>query len=143
MILRVHRLGQVVADAHGSIVGERGFAVFGDYEVCSLLRRTKRPLRPTQISDALRLTRAGTTGRIDRLVRHGFVERRPAVRDARAVLVALTALGRRRVDQAFRNLSRYDQELVGDLSGEDVAVASRALGVILGERDGAPLSPEP
>lgn len=60
-----------------------------------------------QLASALRLQRPSATGMVDRLVKHGLLERQRSEEDRRAVRVALTAKGKRILHQI------YDQRRVG------------------------------
>ena len=102
--MRVRRLALILNDRLDRVVAELGLSVFGDYEVLAAIRREDRPLQPSTIADSLKLTRAGITGRLNRLEDQGLVERQSARSDARSVLVSLTAAGRRSVDEAFAAL---------------------------------------
>ncbi len=100
----------------------RGLSL-AEFDVLSALRRSGEPfmLRPSQLADALMVSRAGVTARIDRLVARRLVERRRDLDDRRSEPVALTAAGRVAVDAAlvthlgagsalFQHLSRADRE---------------------------------
>jgi DNA-binding MarR family transcriptional regulator len=67
----------------------------GDYEILSHLRRSGSPYEssPTELSQAVHLTTATTTRRLDRLEVQGLVRRLPHGSDRRAVIVQLTDSG--------------------------------------------------
>ncbi|MFD9547881.1 MarR family winged helix-turn-helix transcriptional regulator [Nocardia salmonicida] len=72
----------------------------GEFDVLAALRRSGAPfeLNPSVLADTLMLSRAGMTGRIDRLETAGLVRRVADRQDRRAVRVALTDQGRALVD---------------------------------------------
>ncbi|MFE3317235.1 MarR family winged helix-turn-helix transcriptional regulator [Nocardia sp. NPDC059195] len=72
----------------------------GEFDVLAALRRSGTPfeLNPSVLADTLMLSRAGMTGRIDRLEAAGLVRRIADREDRRAVRVALTGEGRALVD---------------------------------------------
>ncbi|MFD6104954.1 MarR family winged helix-turn-helix transcriptional regulator [Nocardia salmonicida] len=72
----------------------------GEFDVLAALRRSGEPfeLNPSVLADTLMLSRAGMTGRIDRLETAGLVRRVADRQDRRAVRVALTDQGRALVD---------------------------------------------
>ncbi|WP_194824652.1 MarR family winged helix-turn-helix transcriptional regulator [Nocardia sp. XZ_19_231] len=72
----------------------------GEFDVLAALRRSGAPfeLNPSVLADTLMLSRAGMTGRIDRLETAGLVRRVADRGDRRAVRVALTGQGRALVD---------------------------------------------
>ncbi|MEU4840777.1 MarR family winged helix-turn-helix transcriptional regulator [Nocardia testacea] len=72
----------------------------GEFDVLAALRRAGDPfeLNPSALADTLMLSRAGMTGRLDRLESAGYVRRIADAGDRRAVRVALTEAGRELVD---------------------------------------------
>lgn len=85
-------------------------------------------MRPSELSDALPLTRSGTTRLIDRLERDGLVERRTCKSDRRGSYVALTAAG----EQIFRRAGRVhlrgiDEHVGAQLSTSEMADLRRLL----------------
>lgn len=72
----------------------------GEFDVLAALRRSGEPfeLSPSKLADTLMLSRAGMTGRLDRLESVGLVRRVADTHDRRAVRVALTPAGRELVD---------------------------------------------
>ncbi len=80
-------------------LAEHGLTL-GEFDVLSALRRSGTPfiLRPSELADRLMVTRAGITGRIDKLEAQGFVERLRDPDDRRSEPIALTKAGRRTLD---------------------------------------------
>ena len=72
-------------------------------QVLRVLRRG--PILTGQLAAELRITAPAITQLTDRLIRKGLIERQAAVDDRRCVLVALSAKGRRLVDQFRRQRS--------------------------------------
>ncbi len=63
----------------------------GEYEVLVHLSEARRQaLRMSELAERLLLSRSGLTRRIDGLVRHGLVARRPCDDDGRGALAELT-----------------------------------------------------
>ncbi|MFE1592321.1 MarR family winged helix-turn-helix transcriptional regulator [Nocardia sp. NPDC058705] len=97
------RLGRLMAVGTARI--ESVFAAHGlqrgEFDVLAALRRSGAPfeLNPSVLADTLMLSRAGMTGRIDRLEAAGLVHRIADREDRRAVRVALTEQGRELVDR--------------------------------------------
>ncbi|MDF5756533.1 MarR family transcriptional regulator [Spongiactinospora sp. TRM90649] len=75
----------------------------GEFDVLAALRRSGPPytLIPSELSDALMMSRAGMTNRLDRLEAAGLVDRALDPADRRSFRVTLTARGRRAVDAAL------------------------------------------
>lgn len=103
---RIQRFAALLRVRLDDAVSAHGFSVYGDYAVAALVRRSETDVRPSSIAKDLLVTRAGITGRLDRLHESGYITRKPATADARNVFVRLTALGTRRVDAAFDAMQR-------------------------------------
>lgn len=99
--MRVRRLALILTARLDAAAARYGFSSFGDYEVLAAIRREGQPLQPSALAQILMLTRAGITGRLNRLEAQRLIKRTKAKPDARSVLVSLTADGRRCVDDAF------------------------------------------
>lgn len=99
---RLGRAALLLRPAQERIFTEYGLQR-GEFDVLATLRRAGEPytLTPSQLSDALLLTRAGMTNRIDRLVASGLVERTPAPDDRRSLHIRLTERGFTTVDEAM------------------------------------------
>ncbi len=63
------------------------------FDVLAALDRARRPLRMSDLSDALRVSNGNVTGIVDRLAADGLVMRVARQGDRRAVEVSLTAPG--------------------------------------------------
>jgi len=89
----------------------------GWYDVLATLRRAGPPyqLRPTDFAATL-MTTSGTTKRLDRLEAAGHITRLPDPRDRRGVLIALTASGRRLIDEASVKHMANEHRLLSGLS---------------------------
>ena len=69
-------------------------------------------MSPKQLTSLLLVTSAGLSGRLDRLERSGWVERRPNPDDRRATIVALTPSGREMIDHVYaQTVDLYDRAL--------------------------------
>lgn len=87
-----------------------------EYDVLSALRRQGRPygLPATGLAKETGLSSGAMTNRIDRLEERGLVGRKPHKSDRRAVIVSLTAQGKRAIDDAIRlRLDAADESLQG------------------------------
>nr|WP_278376608.1 MarR family transcriptional regulator [Brucella anthropi] len=63
---------------------------------------------------------------LDILCRQGLAERRVDERDSRARLVHLTAQGEKRVAEIRQELAKGEQEVLADLSDNDIAIMLRS-----------------
>lgn len=93
----------------------------GEFDVLAALRRSGEPfeLNPSVLADTLMLSRAGMTGRLDRLESAGLVRRIADAGDRRAVRVALTESGRALVDRVVAAHTANETRLLSVLSGQD------------------------
>jgi DNA-binding MarR family transcriptional regulator len=90
----------------------------GEFDVLATLRRSGDPymLSPTRLYEAAMISSGGMTNRIDRLERAGLIERRPDPKDRRGKLIALTADGRRVVDETITRHVANEQRLLSVLT---------------------------
>ncbi|MGF0318779.1 MarR family winged helix-turn-helix transcriptional regulator [Nocardia fluminea] len=99
----------------------------GEFDVLAALRRSGSPfeLNPSVLADTLMLSRAGMTGRIDRLEGAGLVRRIADREDRRAVRVALTEQGRALVDTVVVAHTENETAMLSVLSPADRAALDR------------------
>jgi DNA-binding MarR family transcriptional regulator len=90
----------------------------GEFDVLATLRRSGAPymLSPTRLYEAAMISSGGMTNRIDRLERAGLVERRPDPDDRRGKLIALTAAGRRVIDETITRHVANEEQLLSVLT---------------------------
>jgi DNA-binding MarR family transcriptional regulator len=90
----------------------------GEFDVLATLRRSGDPymLSPTRLYEAAMISSGGMTNRIDRLERAGLVERRPDPDDRRGKLIALTAAGRRVIDETITRHVANEERLLSVLT---------------------------
>lgn len=87
-----------------------------EYDVLSALRRQGRPfaLPATGLAKETGLSSGAMTNRIDKLESRGLVTRKPDKSDRRAVIVSLTADGKKTIDAAIKlRLKAADESLKG------------------------------
>ncbi|MFC8382848.1 MarR family winged helix-turn-helix transcriptional regulator [Nocardia sp. NPDC057272] len=99
----------------------------GEFDVLAALRRSGSPfeLNPSVLADTLMLSRAGMTGRIDRLEVAGLVRRIADREDRRAVRVALTGQGRALVDTVVVAHTENETAMLSVLTPADRAALDR------------------
>jgi DNA-binding MarR family transcriptional regulator len=90
----------------------------GEFDVLATLRRSGDPymLSPTRLYEAAMISSGGMTNRLDRLERAGLIERRPDPNDRRGKLIALTAAGRRVIDETITRHVANEQLLLSVLT---------------------------
>jgi DNA-binding MarR family transcriptional regulator len=105
----------------------------GEFDVLAALRRSGEPfeLNPSVLADTLMLSRAGMTGRLDRLESAGFVRRIADAEDRRAVRVALTDAGRTLIDTVVTAHTNNETRILSVLSAKDRRELDRIARVLL------------
>ena len=92
----------------------------GLFDVLAALRRVDPDgLTPSQLSHTTLVTSGGMTKRLDRLEAAGLVKRGGRALDRRAVPIALTAKGRRRIDRALAAHHAAKRELLAGISAAE------------------------
>ncbi|MBJ8337516.1 MarR family transcriptional regulator [Antrihabitans sp. YC3-6] len=93
----------------------------GEFDVLAALRRSGAPfeLNPSVLAETMMLSRAGMTGRLDRLEGAGLVRRIADSADRRSVRVALTPSGRSLVDIVVADHVENEERLLSVLAAKD------------------------
>ncbi|MEV0246627.1 MarR family transcriptional regulator [Nocardia sp. NPDC050712] len=129
---RLGRLMTVAMPKIEAIFGAHGLQR-GEFDVLAALRRSGEPfeLNPSVIADTLMLSRAGMTGRLDRLESAGLVRRTADAADRRAIRVALTPAGREVIDTVVAEHVENETRLLAVLSARDRAELDRIARTLL------------
>lgn len=136
----VGRLGRLLVVAQREI--EAVFTAHGlqrgEFDVLAALRRSGAPfeLNPSVLADTLMLSRAGMTGRLDRLESAKLVRRIADAEDRRAVRVALTDSGRKLIDTVVTAHTENETRMLSVLSAKDRRELDRIARVLLGSLEG-------
>jgi len=99
VVARLRRVRSHFDQELEALFGEHELTL-ADFEVLATLRRLGSSTSQRRLMDALGLTSGTVSVRVDRLVAAGLVTRDPDPQDGRGALVALTAEGHARFDQA-------------------------------------------
>ena len=135
LFTRLTRVGLLV-DAFQHRCLDRFGLRFIDYSVLRVLELIGPPYRmsPTELAEIVLRSSGGMTQILDRLERVGLVARAPDPDDRRRVVVELTAKGLRTADEANATYMRERQELLAELSDDEIeqldAAVSRLLDVL-------------
>ncbi|MGQ4598543.1 MarR family transcriptional regulator [Nocardia sp. R6R-6] len=105
----------------------------GEFDVLAALRRSGRPfeLNPSVLADTLMLSRAGMTGRLDRLEAAGLVRRVTDAQDRRAIRVALTEAGRELVDTVVTEHTENETRMLSVLTAGERREFERIARILL------------
>ncbi|MEV6137622.1 MarR family transcriptional regulator [Nocardia sp. NPDC051990] len=136
----IGRMGRLLAVAQRDIEAvflARGLQR-GEFDVLAALRRSGVPfeLNPSVLADALMLSRAGMTGRLDRLESAGLVRRIADAQDRRAIRVALTETGRTLIDEVVTAHTENETRMLSVLSAKDRHDLDRIARVLLASLEG-------
>ncbi len=136
VLSRVSRLSRHLERARRAAFADHSVEPW-EFDVLTALRRAGDPyeLSPGALLHATLVTSGTMTNRIDRMVATGLVKRRPDPEDRRGVLVRLTTAGMERVDAAFADLLRREQELLAGLGRQEQQVLSGLLRTLLAPFD--------
>src|SRR6185369_8135759 len=112
----VEGLFRLMLDHHRAHVVEMDLTVV-QAQTLTLLRG--EPLPTTRLASSLGISAPAMTQLTDRLVRKRLIERRPADRDRRTVIIELTAQGRHVVDRFRKRRSEVFTEALTRLNDPD------------------------
>lgn len=139
VVIRITSLSRAFLRRATDALTPLGLELF-EYDVLSALRRQGKPyaLPATGLAKATGLSSGAMTNRIDKLESRCFVDRKADKNDRRAVIVSLTAQGKRAIDSAIRlRLEAADESLQGLSARERGELASLLRKVRLTETAGA------
>jgi DNA-binding MarR family transcriptional regulator len=113
---------RVMRDHLNPLFAEAGLQP-GEFDVLATLRRSGAPfmLSPTRLYEAAMISSGGMTNRLDRLERAGLIERRADPNDRRGKLIALTAAGRRIIDDTITRHVANEKQLLSVLTSAEQA----------------------
>lgn len=134
---RVSRIERYKAAALRDVLGRHQLDS-GEYDVLAALRRSGPGYRltPTELYRSVLVTSATMTERLDRLERRDLIQRRPAARDRRSILVELTDHGRTVIDHAVADLLDTEAALLEGLSPKDRSALAGLLGKLAAHLEG-------
>ena len=125
---RLHRLADRLRDELEAEFRRFGLGE-GEFDVLAALRRAGAPyeLAPGELARHTMVTTGAATKRINRLESAGLVSRRVSDDYARSRVVALTAAGKRVIDDAFTAHMANEHRLLAPLSEKDRQDLQRVL----------------
>ncbi|MGW4352019.1 MarR family winged helix-turn-helix transcriptional regulator [Nocardia sp. NPDC004582] len=120
IIGRLGRLATVAGAKVESVFTAHGLQR-GEFDVLAALRRSGEPyeLNPSALADTLMMSRAGMTGRLDRLEQAGLVRRIADAGDRRAIKVALTDRGLHLIDIVVTDHFENETRILSVLTATD------------------------
>lgn len=141
LTMRLRRLVRALDREVATVIDASPLSTYGDYQLLTLLHRSRVPLQPKEIASMLQVTRSGTTGRLDRLAELGLVERNVHPDDARSALVTITAAGAALAVELMRTALEVEAAAFAELTDEERVVVVGALRTALVQLDdGDPLA---
>lgn len=147
IIARISRAAHLLERAQEEVFASFGLNR-GGFDVLAALRRAGTPfcLSPTALYNSLLISSGAMTHRLDGLTRAGLIERVPAPKDGRSLLVRLTKSGLATIDAAISAHLDNEVSLVASLTKKDQEFLEDALRKLLldhGDRPHAIDSEEP
>ena len=120
VIGRISQLQREVFLAQRATFARHGLDV-PSFDVLAALRRAGAPyqLTPTALMRTALVTSGAITQRLDRLEERGLITRERSEADGRAVVVTLTDVGRRTLDDALPDHLETERTVLAGLSPED------------------------
>jgi DNA-binding MarR family transcriptional regulator len=121
LFTRITRVGLLVDAFQHRTLDPLGL-LFIDYSVLRVLQLAGEPYRmsPTELSEIVLRSSGGMTQILDRLEKTGLVERSADPSDRRKVVVGLTPDGLRTAERANTSYRRAREELLAELSADEV-----------------------
>jgi DNA-binding MarR family transcriptional regulator len=115
----------------------------GEFDVLTALRRSGPPytMVPSALADALMMSRAGMTSRLDRLEAAGLAERKLDRADRRSFLVSLTGPGKDVIDATLTEHAANLARLIAPLTAEQARTLEDSLKTLLGAIQAAAAPP--
>jgi DNA-binding MarR family transcriptional regulator len=80
-----------------------------------------------EVADSAGISKATLSGVVKTLVGRGWLERTQSTTDKRFAHLSLTPAGQTLMDEVFPEFNAYEQQLVADLTPEELAVLTKAL----------------
>jgi DNA-binding MarR family transcriptional regulator len=102
----------------------------GSHNVLQILGGASEPLTPTEVASRLTVTSATVTGLLDTLEARGLIQRQPHPRDRRSILVQITKLGRRLLDDLVPELIAHERTWAAGVAPSRREQLLRMLGAV-------------
>ena len=125
--LRMLATNRLVETRTRGLLKERYATTLPRFDLMAQLEREPSGLKMGELSKRMMVTGGNVTGITDGLVREGLVERVPDPDDRRAILVRLTAAGRRNFAAMAAEHERWIVEAFGALTRREVATMATLL----------------
>ncbi|GAA4001857.1 hypothetical protein GCM10022384_55860 [Streptomyces marokkonensis] len=107
-----------------------------EFDVLATLRRNGKPLTAKQLAANVMIGSAALTNRVDRLVARGLVTREAVPGDRRSLHIALTEVGRARVDEVVEGHVLNLRKILSGLDHDDREELDRLLRTLLVSLEG-------
>lgn len=116
---RVFWIYRLLSERLDLIALEYGLAHAGDHEVLALVLASPDGLTQTDLANALRLSKSGVSGAVDRLEADGLIRRQVDANDRRSFRLEITAAGSQLVNQNLAvRIDVYQQTLTDLTAGQ-------------------------
>ncbi len=121
---RVLRLARYLESRRETQLGDYGLTV-PDFDVLATMRRQAgdEAINIRELQRSMMLSSGGTTKRLDRLEAAGHIERLPDPNDRRGVLIRLTSVGLRLIDDILPAITSAENNVVSNAIDADESTA--------------------
>jgi DNA-binding MarR family transcriptional regulator len=118
--LRLLACENIIENRIRSALREEFGITLPQFDVLAELDFLDRPLTMTELSKGLMVSNGNVTGVVDRLVREGYVERRPSADDRRVQHISLTPAGAKLFHEVANRHERWVAEMLSGLETADL-----------------------
>lgn len=128
IIGRISRLERQLRARLDEVFAEHGLESW-EFDLLATLRRSGHPFQLTagDLLKSMMVTSGAVTNRIDRLEHRSFVRRRKHPNDGRIVVVQLTEIGKRKIDEALGSHAANELRIINLLNETDRTALTASL----------------
>lgn len=126
-VLRLARVMQTQADA---VLAAHG-VTRAEFDVLSLLARTRRPMAPSELAAELLTSAPGITKRVKKLVEAGLVSREGNPNDGRGAFVRISAKAQESLEPILNSIWEFEAGLLAGMSAAGQEVLAQQLKSLL------------
>lgn len=134
---RINRISRILQLQSDALLKQFGFSR-GEFDILAALVRSNRALMPSEVADKLIVSAPAVTKWTQRLVKQGYVERRPHPRDKRGSLLYATRAGADAINAMLPVQLEAEAEPLSSLNTNERQLLNEALRSLL-----AQLEPQP
>lgn len=127
---RILRLARVIQAQGDAVLAAHGITR-AEFDVLSLLARTRRPMSPSELASELLTSAPGITKRVKKLVSAGLVSREGNPHDGRGVFVRLNPQAEESLAPSLYSLAEFEAGLLLWMPASDQEALAQQLKALL------------